>query len=184
MSLTSRYPNFLYEALKLQEPQIPIDLDSQIIQSMIDVYQQGWALAVYNHRRFDRSLGGANDIVLIGDGSFPPPNVGITEEIKQKKVIACSIEKNGGDPSQMTFSLRRIDGEVQDVIIRSFKLSEVDQEADWLTDIAGTAASTFFVPPGWQLLLSTTATGVPEDIIIVKILWAEIPAGFNIGQAG
>lgn len=184
MTLTSRYPTFLYEALKLQESKIPIDLDSGIIQAMIDAYQNGWALVVYNHQKSNRSLQFPNSIPLIGDTEFPPSPVGVAPERKQKKVLAMDTLHSLQAAQQFDLKYRRINGENQEVIIRNLPASAgTNLRNDWLNDWMDRAQATLFIPQGWQLVLDLPGTGVAEDVIEIQILWAEIPGGFDIGQS-
>lgn len=182
MTLTSRYPTFLYEALKLQESKIPIDLDSSIISAVIDAYQGGWALATYNHRVFTGSMQFAQTVVVVGADQFPPSSVGIAPEEKQKKVLAMDIQTTLLGDSSFEMRYRRIDGESQEVVLREGSLTAgTDLTRDWLDDIMHDSQGTLWIPPGWQLIVVFPATGVAEDVFRIQILWAEIPAGFNIG---
>lgn len=182
MTLVSRYATFLYEALKLEEAKIPIDLDASLIQGTIDTYQNGWALAVYNHRQFNGSMQFTNSIVLIGDNQFPPTTVGIAPEIKQKKVFAMNTEHTLIGDIVVDWKYRRVDGEAQEVILRHEDLlAGTDVIRDWLDDWMDNSQGTLFIPPGWQLVMDFPATGNAEDVFEIQILWAEIPLGFNIG---
>ena len=181
MSLTSRYPEWMYEALKLQEPKIPIDLDSEVIQSGLDVYQNGWSLATYNHRLLTFSVQFDQDIVLIGEGRFPPPAPGTKDEVVQKKVIAISHDNSAIlNGYEAFYFLRRLATPDQLVLLTRLTAAGAPSDFGWADIINPGQSRTWVVPQGWQLLLSTTATGFAEDLGI-NILWAEMPAGFNMG---
>lgn len=182
MSLTSRYPEWMYEALKLQEPKIPIDLDSQTIQSMLDVYQQGWSLTVYNHRRFTFSTQFASDFTLIGEGKFPPPAAGTKDEVVQKKVLAIAHDNsNILNGYEELYKLRRLSTPNQEVLLTRVNAAPgAISDYGWVDIINPGQSRTWVVPPGWQLIVSNLASGFAENLII-DILWAEMPAGFNMG---
>lgn len=185
MTLTSRYPTFLYEALKLQESDIPIDLDSSIIQAMIDAYQNGWALANYNFRSFSRGLQVIpQTVVLIGSGTFPPQPSGQPGEPVQKKVLGLHLEPNLTQSVDMSLRVRRIvqpTNELQDIIYRNFAVTgnSTPDILDWISDF-NTGSREWWIPPDFQLDLEI-GDGLVGDSIIVNVLWAQIPAGFNVG---
>lgn len=181
MSLVSRFPSFLFPALKLQEPDIPRNVDTSIIQSNLDVYQNGWSLARYNQRTFTTGVQFAATLVAIGDGIFPPPPAGVQDEEVVKKVLVMDFLPLATlGATAATIQLRRLSDNAR-VVYRNLAIGAGGAVFDWLSDVNAGAAREWIIPPGWQLIVDFLASGGVGDQVQTQILWAEIPAGFNIG---
>lgn len=179
MTLTSRYPNWIYEALKLQEAKIPIDLDSQIIQATIDTYQNGWALAEFKHFKATRSMQFLNEVALVPPRDFLTP----TPEPIYKILLCASITASIGGTGPQVQILMRNDpptvGESRTSVMRDFQL--VNGVQDWIDDIAKDGNYKWVAPPDWYFSLVVPGTGVPDDSFVMESMWAQIPSGFNVG---
>lgn len=181
MTLISRRPDWLFEALRMQEPQLVTDIDSQAIQPSMDVYQDGWGLARYIVQRYNTGVFGATTLVAIPDFSFPPAPIGSSarNEPVVRKVFAIAMFANPlTAATTLSWKYRRF-SDLRVVTLRNLSITTGDF-FDWTLAISN-GVRDWTVPPGLQLICEFGGTGNAGDTVSTEILWAEAPSGFGLG---
>ncbi len=163
MTLYARRPTWLYDALDLNEPQIPVDLDTQTTQSTIDVFQNGQALVrnVEIVRDFPQNTAEADEAIL-------PASV---NRVRIIHYIDCF--NSAGTTWFFNCFLARPGG----ITVR---ITEFDIPANatvgTVTLLQGVGR--LWIPPGFEFRVFFTATGAGE-VRRFDLYAQDIPFGFN-----
>lgn len=168
MTLIARYPQWLYEAVKLTEPKIPIDLDSSVIQSVLDVTQAGWGFTSFPF--FD----------VIQTGVDPgATRTMIAADPLNHRVLHHMIIQNSSAGPWSPFPTLRNSVVVPNLVlpISSFTLAPggLIRMEDRFATKAGNER--LFLPPDWSYELTYPAT-IALDVLRATGIFQILPVGF------
>lgn len=165
MNILSRIPSWLYGALRLQEPELPTQLDTTAVNAQLDVFQQGWGLATYVRG----NPAGVGASAAASRVTFIEP-----DDDWQYIVLGIEISHTGGAAAGLVryeiFDTRTATG----ISFASFSIP-VDGEGlmvDFLQSY-----HPIRIPAGYGFTGRFPATGLSEGYGI-ELIYARIPAGF------
>ncbi len=160
-NLASRVPSWLFAALRLQEPALPNQLETDRIVSQLDVFQGGHGLAEWKSKVGNIPANSALTTIRIIQNDADT----------QALVAALSIHQNAGLGAKDLF-LRMVDDILLDETYVAFKSLTVAGPSNiaWTKDLL--TNTPFFVPPGHSLIfrLATGAGGIDLDELCLRDL--------------
>lgn len=164
VNIFSRIPAWMYGALRLQEPSLPIRLETGSVVPVLDAFQSGWGLATYQRGALTRnaSLGAGRETLIEPDDDRSAVLLGL-ESTHNAGAAAGVVQLEYYDTitsTGITFGVASIG---------------VDTQVG-LAAFLG-AHQMLFIPPGYGLTMRFPATGLGETYA-QEFLWAAIPAGF------
>lgn len=162
MTLFARRLDWLYSALRLNEAAIPVELDTTMAQSVIDVYQGGESVAIVQDFEFDFIESQAENEVEIVPAS--PDRTRIVHHVECFNSAASTWFWNIS-----MLAVQRIDVQVAQADVLTMATLGTQQLLP---------AGRFVVPPTFSVRVFFSATGV-GDIRRFKLVALSYPFGSN-----
>ena len=166
-NILSRFPSWLYSALGLSEPNIPRALETDLILSVLDVYQSGVGVARY-----------VTQVV-----NHPASTASLTYEITPRDenlvrlILGTDIDRQGGAGTP-TYSYFLEDGPVtvENILLAARTLGAGPDLDSWTTISNG---QRWIIPPNFRLRVNLPTT-VAGETWRVRTAWVETRAGFKL----
>lgn len=167
-TLMGRRADWMYDALRLDEPQIPIDLHSELVVPVVDYTQDGWGF-VEIHRQ-----------TTTLPASSPAVNLIVLNPIEDRTQTVMEIEVDN-EQSAVTwnFFLRLVDPiDLFLVKIARGPFAPAAIPANGIITSQDVFQRKIVVPAGWQLEAFFDGTGV-GDTKTTRILSWSVPDGMR-----